>query len=123
MGVYQYTRRAETKTVEGVRIGRFDFAYKLGSCGWHPSNEGNWTSSNRTVKVMEAHAERALAKTRDVKYFIIGKFNNLGKHFNRLPVYEINDISQFTEELGTPPVGWLIREGKSLRFEFEYSYR
>ncbi len=92
MGTYVYTRRAETKTIAGVTIGRFAFAYKYSVWdGWYPGGK------NRTVRLMEYHAERAADKSPEVEFFVFGDFETAAKH-NSLVFKMPKDITCIVEE-------------------------
>ena len=122
MGVYQYTMRKDVLEVEGMKIGRFDFAYKLGR-DWEP---GGMTSEyrngkyikNRTVLMLEAQARKAREALPEVEYMVVcKKFTDASKY--NLPVYEIGrTMDQFTEELDHKRlVGNLRMEGRKFVFE------
>ena len=95
MGMYQYTRRTETKTIAGVKLGRFAYAYKLSAYdGWQP----NSSRSNRTVRLFESHADRAYTKTKNVEFFVVADSFDAAEFGNGLPVFQITgEVSQFTE--------------------------
>lgn len=109
MGMYQYTRRTETKTVAGIKVGRFAYAYKLSAYdGWQP-NSGR---SNRTVRLFESQADRAYGKTKNVEFFVVADSFNQAEHPVGLPVFRITgDVIQFTESAGEY-VGTLKKVGK-----------
>jgi hypothetical protein len=95
MGMYQYTRRTETKTIAGVKIGRFAYAYKLSAYdGWQPASR----RSNRTVRLLESHADRAYNKTKNVEFFIVADSFDVAEYPTGVPVFQITgDVIQFTE--------------------------
>lgn len=112
MGMYQYTRRTETKTIAGIKVGRFGYAYKLSAYdGWQPCS----SRSNRTVRLFESQADRAYAKTKDVQFFIVADSFNAAEFGKGLPVFQITGgVSQFTEcvsDVGKQ-VGTLTKVGK-----------
>lgn len=114
MGVYRYTLRARTKTVSGVEIAHFAFAYKHG-WGWERDNE-------RLVSQLETAGFRACDKltARGVHHFVgfpFGRADCTGG----LPVYFTPDALPplYTEE--PPPsakrIGTL-RRAPSGRYRF-----
>ncbi len=64
MGMYWYTLRAETKTIDGIVIGRYSYAYK-------ESWDNFPGSSSKTARLAETHAENAKYDNRDVRHFIM----------------------------------------------------
>ena len=110
MGTYVYTRRAETKTIAGVTIGRFAFAYKYSQFdGWYPGGK------NRTVRMLESFAAKAAEKTPNVEFFVIGDFERAAA-CNSL-VYQMpttfGPIEYFIEEpTGAKVVGTLRKVGR-----------
>jgi hypothetical protein len=100
MGMYQYTLRAPTKTVSGVEIGQFKYAYK---CGWG-------TADSRIGRAASALAEEAAYKLerRGVTHFVHGDWHD-GQ-----PIYWASKpIAEYTEELRTTPiVGHLCKDGR-----------
>ena len=124
MGVYQYTRRSDTKTIDGLKLARYAFAYKLGCDGWFPSNTSWYSKVNGSVKRIEAFACRALEKTKDCDFFIVAdSFNpEYATETVGIPVFRISDryrdAYQFTEEASDIGVlcGYLYRRGKKIRF-------
>jgi hypothetical protein len=121
MGVYQYTMRKDVREVSGMKIGRFEFAYKLGR-DWQPGGQTDeWKNGkfvkNRIICMMEGKAEKARAELRDVQYAVICEnFNEASEY--ELPVYEIgNTMYQFTEELDPKRlVGTLKKVARKLVF-------
>ena len=107
MGTYIYTRRAETKTIAGVTIGRFAFAYKYSPYdGCYPGGK------NRTVRLMESHAQRAADKSPDVEFFVVGDFDRAAA-CNSLVFQMPKDTTQFVEEpTGAIVVGTLRKAGR-----------
>ena len=92
MGIYVYTRRASTKTIAGVTIGRFAFAYKYSTFdGWYPGGK------NRTVRLMESHATRAYDKSPEVEFFVFGDFERAART-NSLVFQMPKDTTQIVEE-------------------------
>jgi hypothetical protein len=66
MAIYENTLRAETRTIGGVEIGRFSFAYK------HSWMSGNVPGgSGRRVRAAESHAVEAQDRNAHVRHFII----------------------------------------------------
>jgi hypothetical protein len=107
MGTYVYTRRAETKTIAGVTIGRFAFAYKYSRFdGWYPGGK------NRTVRIMESFAAKAAEKTPNVEFFVIGDFERAAA-CNSLVYQMPKDVEYFVEEpTGAKVVGTLRKVGR-----------
>ena len=108
MGQYRYTLRAATRTISGMEIGRYGYAYKLGF-DHYPG------ARNRRIAAFEAQAEDAAYKNRGLRHFIVGEFTEVAA--TPVPVFETEAIvPAFTEESRCQVIGHLIREGRSLRF-------
>lgn len=121
MGIYQYTMRKDAIEVAGMKIGRFEFAYKLGR-DWQPGgNTDEWRNGkyikNRVVCMMEGKAEKTRAKLRDVQHVVVCKNFNDAENYD-LPVYNIGQsMYQFTEELDYKSlVGYLKKIDKKFVF-------
>jgi hypothetical protein len=121
MGVYQYTMRKDSREVDGIKIGRFEFAYKLGR-DWEPGGRTDMYKNgkfvkNRVVLSLEAKARSAREALADVRYVVVSNdFNDAAKY--DLPVYEVGRVMyQFTEELDSKDlVGVLRKVGRVFKF-------
>jgi len=120
MGMYQYTMRKDVLEIAGMKIGRFDFAYKLGR-DWEPGGRtGEYRNGkyikNRTVLRFEAQAAKARSELSDVEYVVVSSaFNEAAKY--GLEVYPIGKtLTQFTEEPPAQPIGTIKKIGKEFVF-------
>ena len=98
MGLYQYTMRKDTIEVDGLTIGRFSYAYKLGS-DWQPGGETSQyildpktgyhrRKMNTTVVRLEAAAERARDALPNVECFVqCDSFKDAAQY--DLPVFKV----------------------------------
>jgi hypothetical protein len=111
MGTYVYTRRAETKNVDGVTIGRFAFAYKYSHLdGWYPGGK------NRAVRMMEYRAVKAAEKNPNVEFFVVGAFDRAAA-CNSLVYQMPKDVEYFIEEpTDAKVVGTLQKVGRKYVF-------
>jgi hypothetical protein len=77
MGIYIYTMRKDVKEIAGMKIARFQYAYKDG-----------WDSSrSKTAKRLHKMAENALDANPDIIYCITpDSFNNAAEY--EIPVYQ-----------------------------------
>lgn len=124
MGVYQYTLRKDTMIIGGRKIGRFDFAYKLGR-DWEPGgmtddyDRSGKRKINRTVRVLEAAAERAREANPDVDLACVLKSFRSVEAGWKIPVYKIpKNMTQFTEELDPLRIeGYIVKTDSGLEFE------
>lgn len=105
MGIYQYTLRADTKTVGGLEIAHYQFAYKV--TGW-PS-----AAFERRMDNCSRHAENARAKLRHVRHWVQGQWDYAADK-SGLPVYACPDglRSEFTEEWKDRPIVGVLRKVK-----------
>ena len=117
MGIYCYTMRKDVKEVNGMTIGRFEFAFKD---GWD-------AHKTRAAKLKFAFAEKAREALPDVEYIVQCKnFNDAAKW--ELPVYKINKNTDFcyeepryynreTDMCEPVIVGYLVKEGRNFRIK------
>lgn len=114
MGVYQYTLRKETKTVDGVKIGRYGYAYKH-SYFRHYNQDRYATMYNRLVGSVEAAADRAFEANADLEYAAIGewKYANEGEG---LTVIKVKNASFADDTSKHEVVGYLKKEGRKFKF-------
>lgn len=128
MGIYVYTMRKDSIVVDGIHIGRFAFAYKMGR-DWQPGGKTSIyiddkktgrlrAKMNRTVLMLEAAAERARNALPHIEHIVaIDSFKDI-KKYGRTEVFKIpTDMEMFIEELPERHVGYLIAEGKSFRYQ------
>lgn len=116
MGMYQYTLRAGTKTVDGVEIARYGYAYKRG-WEWQPGRHDG--SIGRKIAAYDAQAADAAYKNRHVTHAIVGEWSY--KDGEPVPVHlvegglpdQLND--HFSER--RPVVGYLVKRNGRYRFE------
>ena len=122
MGIYQYTCRAGSVDIDGLKIGRFSFAYKHSRYdGWEPDAR----DSNKYVRMFESKARKARESSDTDLYITIS--GNLTKKniwwwssrgFNKIPVYKLcKQCYQYTEELIQAPVGYIYFDAEQkMRF-------
>ena len=113
MGLYQYTLRSDTKTVEGTEIGHYQFAYKL-SYRWDDRRYDFMCDTK------SRHAANAREKLAHVRYFVQGEWGYADDK-EGLPIYRAEDgpRAEFTEEMPKrwPIVGVLRRTGRKFRID------
>lgn len=130
MGIYQYTMRKDAIVVDGMKIGRFQFAYKYGR-DWQPGGDTDtyiWFAKTRTSRMkknravicLESAAKRARETLPDVEYFVSASSFNEAKKY-KLEVHRCNvHMDQYCEELVReiyPVVGYLTKIGRSYILE------
>lgn len=110
MGTYCYTLRTQTKTVDGMTIGRLSYAYKYSF--WRESG-----AYRRRVAIMESHADNARYKNPDLEYVILGEFSNAEKE--KIPVFKIPKtlITHMDSSVPGTLVGYLSKHGRKYIFE------
>jgi hypothetical protein len=113
MGVYVYTRRAETREIDGKTIGRFAFAYK---CHSYWRGDPGYASYQRRVALTESLGERACG-ARDVRLAIVGDFKDAAS--DRLPVFSVspNLSSYYDTSSPGPVVGYIRKVGRQYVYE------
>lgn len=116
MGIYCYTMRKDVKEVNGMKIGRFAFAFK----------DGWGASQSRTAKRLYAFAEKARWELPDIEYIVqADNFNDAAKW--ELPVYKINKnvdscmeeprfYNEETKRFEAIVVGYLTKVGREFIF-------
>ena len=126
MGIYVYTMRKDSVVVDGIHIGRFGFAYKMGR-DWQPGGQttdyvkdrdGYYKRKmNRTVCLKEAHAARARDALPHIRYITAcDKFSDIGE--KPYPIYKVHtDSTYFVEEAEC--VGHIWRNGKDLMISID----
>ena len=121
MGIYCYTLRKDVREVDGITIGRFQYAYK----------EGWGSSSSRTAKRLHAFAEKAVYANPNISYGICAdSFNNAAE--NEIPIYELPDqcsafldqpriFNRETLKTEVKVFGYLVKEGRSFKINKVYA--
>lgn len=108
MGMYVYTLRNKVKTVSGIQIASYQYAYKYSS--WGPT---------RTSAVQEACADRMFGKLSDmgVDVAIHGSWDDITEK-DQIPVVKIKHSSYLDDCFinDSNIVGHIVKRGK------KYSY-
>ena len=114
MGVYQYTLRKETQTVDGTKIGRYGYAYKH-SYFRHYNQDRYATMYNRLVGSVEAAADRAFEANSDLEYAAIGEWKYASED-EGLTVIKIKKSSFADDTANHEVVGFLKKQGRKFKF-------
>ncbi len=109
MGVYVYTRRNDVKTVDGVDIVRFGYAYK----------SHFWEKLSRTASRLESMGETAAYKTRHVQYAVFGEWKYAAEEMG-LAIFEVTDrTSSIIDDAKREYIGFLKRQGHKWWIEWK----
>lgn len=117
MGVYQYTLRKATKTVDSpegkVAVGQFAYAYKHSFWG------STAPDYKRLVARASSFAEKAFEANKNLKLAISGEWEWVEK-YGFTEVYDMSNgmMSEYTEELchkTYPIVGYIVKAGRSYK--------
>lgn len=118
MGMYQYTLRAGTKTVNDIEIASYEYAYKLG-WEWYPGQTRG--RIGRKIAAFDAQAANAQYKNRHVKHAIHGSLKEIKEGESRSVHYFENGLpDQLCEGISSnryPVVGYLVKRNGRFRFE------
>jgi hypothetical protein len=108
MGVYCYTLRKPTKTVDGIVIAQYAYAYK----------DHFFDKQTRHEALMHAAAERALSANYNVKHVVMGDWKYVESD-EGLTVYAVSGLKEYFLDGGPIPntigeVGTLRKVGRKL---------
>jgi hypothetical protein len=107
MGVYCYTRRKELRTVDGITMVRFAFAYK----------DHFWEKQTPVQARKHAAAARAYDETDKIKYGVVGDWADATKEGMR--VFRITDEeSYFMDTRSHEDIGFVHRKGRKWYIEW-----
>jgi len=112
MGVYQYTLRKDTKTVEGMKIGRYAYAYK------HSNRAYECKPYRQRVNITEAAGERAAEALPDLEYAIMGEWKHAVHPYDVAVIKLKKVVPSFADTIiPGEVVGYIYKVGRKFIFQ------